>query len=136
VIAAGTLPRGRSPSRRIRLSPRRIVGEMRRRPVEQQVRHAGRPMALLGDQDFGLAGRRVPRRRIGAAVAFEVVLVAIDEHHHVGVLLDRAGVAEVRQLRPLVGPLLDGAAELALLQHRHVELLASVFRQRVISGKA
>src|SRR5258707_15615475 len=68
-----------------------------------------------------LAGRCVPRRRIGAAVAFEVVLVAIDEHHHVGVLLDSAGVAEVRQLRPLVGLLLDRAAELAQRQHGHVD---------------
>jgi hypothetical protein len=85
-------------------------------------RTAGSPRrsvhGALGHQDLRLAGRGVPRRRIGAAIAFEVVLVAIDEHHHVGVLLDRAGIAEVRQLRPLVGPLLDGAAELAQRQHR------------------
>jgi hypothetical protein len=42
-----------------------------------------------------------------------VILVAVDEHHDVGVLLDRAGVAEVGQDRPLVVAGLDGAARAA-----------------------
>jgi len=58
----------------------------------------------------------------GAAVAFEAVLVAIDEHHHVGVLLDRAGVAG-----PTVAAACRSAArrraERARRQHRHVEFL-------------
>ncbi len=53
----------------------------------------------------------------------QVVVVAVDEHHHVGVLLDRAGFAEVRELRPLVLALLDRAGELRQRHDRHRELL-------------
>src|SRR4051812_14529665 len=51
-----------------------------------------------------------------------VVLVAVDEHHQVGVLLDRARLAQVAQHRALVGPLLDAAVELRQRDHRHLEL--------------
>ena len=58
--------------------------------------------------------------RLGALV---VVLLAVDEHDDVGVLLDRAGFAQVGELRPLVLALLDRARELRQRQHRHVQLL-------------
>ena len=41
--------------------------------------------------------------------ALLVVLVAVDEHHHVGVLLDRARFTQIGELRPLVLALLDRA---------------------------
>ena len=43
---------------------------------------ADRPVAVLGDDDVGLAG---------ALGVLLVVLLAVDEHHQVGVLLDLAG---------------------------------------------
>ena len=51
-----------------------------------------------------------------------VVLVAVDEHHEVGVLLERPGLAEVGEDRPLVVALLDRARELRQRQDRHVEV--------------
>ena len=81
---------------------------------------AGRAVALLADDDFGAAvhllhlalpGEVLGRAFLGLLV-LEVVFLAIDEEHDVGVLLDRAGVAEVGELRMLVVALLDGAAEL------------------------
>ena len=68
--------------------------------------------------------------RLGALV---IVLLAVDEHDDVGVLLDRAGFAQVGELRPLVLALLDGARELRERQDRHVSSLAIAFRPRVIS---
>jgi hypothetical protein len=51
-----------------------------------------------------------------------VVLVAVDEHHEVGVLLDRAGLAQVRQHGALVRALLDAAVELRERDHGHLQL--------------
>ena len=51
-----------------------------------------------------------------------VVLVAVDEEDEVGVLLDRAGLAEVGEDRALVLALLDGARELGERDDRHVEV--------------
>ena len=47
--------------------------------------------------------------------------------HDIGILLDRAGDAQVRQLRPLVGPVFNRSAQLRERQHRYVKLL----RQRL-----
>src|SRR5207302_3845434 len=54
-----------------------------------------------------------------------VELLTIDETHDVGVLLDRPGLAQVRQLGApvLAAPLLGGARELGQRHHRHVQLL-------------
>jgi hypothetical protein len=60
---------------------------------------------------------------VGRLLGGEVIILAVDEQHNVGVLLDRAGLAKVGQLRALVLALLDGAAELGQGQHRHVQLL-------------
>ena len=94
-------------------------------------------VALLGDDHFGLAGgarylASIPRTSRSFSVSsasavgldgLEIIILAIDEEHDVGVLLDRARFPEVRQLRPLVLALLDRAAELRQADHRHVELL-------------
>ncbi len=53
----------------------------------------------------------------------DVIILAVDEHDDVGVLLDRARFAQIRQLRALVLALLDRAAELRQRHHRHVHVL-------------
>ena len=58
----------------------------------------------------------------------EIIILAVDEEHDVGVLLDRARFAQVRQLRPLVLALLDRAAQLRQADHRHVELLGELLQ--------
>ena len=68
---------------------------------------------MLGDDDVRLAGP------LGLLV---VVLVAVDEHDQVGVLLDLAGLAEVRQERALVGASLDSARQLRDRDHGNVQL--------------
>jgi len=55
--------------------------------------------------------------------ALQVVLLAVHEHDDIGVLLDRARLAKVGKLRPLVLALLDGTAQLRQRQHRHIEFL-------------
>ena len=57
---------------------------------------AGWPVTLFADDDFCHAGF--------FAGFFGVVLVAVDEHDDVGVLLNRAGLAQVAHHRAFVGP--------------------------------
>ncbi|MDF2782518.1 MAG: hypothetical protein K0S96_2323 [Geminicoccaceae bacterium] len=107
--------------------------------VEGELDRADRAVALLGDVEIGDAAAvlvalpplavllvvllvALTGARLGLG-ALQVVLVAVDEHHHVGVLLDRAGFAQIRELRPLVLALLDRARELGERQDRDVELL-------------
>jgi hypothetical protein len=59
---------------------------------ENEVQRAGGSVALLCDDQFGF--RPIFFRKIGL-----VEIGAIDEHHHVGVLLDGARFAEVGKLR-------------------------------------
>src|SRR5688500_13447402 len=59
---------------------------------------AGRAVALLGDDDLRLA-LQPPLLDLLRAV---VVLLAVDEHHDVGVLLDRARFPQVRKPRAVV----------------------------------
>ena len=61
---------------------------------EEQLDGADGAVAVLGDDDFGDAA-------VGGFGV--VVLVAVDHHHDVCVLLDRAGFAQVAEHRPLVG---------------------------------
>ena len=51
-----------------------------------------------------------------------VVVVAVDEEDEVGVLLEAAGLAEIREDRPLVVALLDGARQLREREDRHLEV--------------
>src|SRR5262245_14465527 len=106
----------------------REIAEFRDFALEVQRHRADRPVALLGDKDVGdvvdLAAVLLPAldpfvelvdRLIRALLrlgAFVIVLLAIDEHDDVGILLDRTGFAQVRELRSLVLALLDGAREL------------------------
>ncbi len=93
---------------------------MVRRGVELQFDDAGGAVALLADDDFGDAGDLVhlvlPFLMLGGVgarlLAGEVIFLAVDEEHHVGVLLDRAGFAQVGQLRALVVAVFDLARKL------------------------
>src|SRR5690349_13193234 len=136
----------RSPARRGRESVDAIgeavgadeVLEFRGFMREPQRHLADRAMALLGDENFRGAmyllepGLPILIAQIVALVALfraarrlaagEIILLAEDEHHDVGVLLDRARFAQVREHRPLVVALLDGARELGERDDRDVEL--------------
>ena len=71
---------------------------------EHQPLRTDRPGAVLGDDHLGRA--LVGRLRV-------VHLVAVQEHHHVGVLLERAGLTQVGEHRALVGARFQVSAELA-----------------------
>src|SRR5437762_3411049 len=86
-------------TRRPRCLTRRVVVEARVFLLEMKLQVAGRPLALLADEHFGdslddLVGLRIDRP--------VVKLLPVNEQHNVGVLLDRAGLAQVRELRPAV----------------------------------
>ena len=91
------------------------VTESRVLPLELQRHRTRRSMALLGDDDLGLAVRELHvefpllvlgRTGLGLLV-LQIVFLAIHEQHHVRVLLDRAGFAQVGQLRMLVVAIFD-----------------------------
>src|ERR1019366_1129878 len=82
-------------------------------PDEGQPLHTGGTVAVLGHDDL---------RGALALGRFGVVdLVPVDEHHHVGVLLDGAGLSQVGQHRALVLALLQPAGQLGQCHHRHLE---------------
>src|SRR3954454_6005178 len=91
---------------------RRQVGELRVALEEGELDRVRRAVAVLGQVHLGEA------LLVGLVV---VVLVAVDEHHQVGVLLDRPGLAEGGEDRPLVVALLDRAGELRHGQDRDVD---------------
>ena len=114
------------------------IAEARDGGVELQLHGAGRAVALLADDDLGLA---VHQRHLGLPLEVlfgarprllvaEVVFLAEHEQHHVGVLLDRAGFTQVRKLRALVVAVLDLTRELRQRHDRHVEF----FGQRLEAG--
>jgi hypothetical protein len=81
--------------------------------LEGQGDVADRAVAVLGDDDVRLA------LALGLLV---VVLVAVDEGDEVGVLLDRAGLAQVGEHGALVGARLDAAVELRERDDRALQL--------------
>src|SRR6266568_174834 len=90
---------------------RGIVVEPRVFLLEMQLDRAGRTVALLPDDDLGDPFDALVALRVHRAV---VELLAVNETHHVGVLLDRARLPQVGELRPavLAAPLLRGARQL------------------------
>src|SRR5205823_3903088 len=62
---------------------------------ERQLHGVRRTVALLGDDQL----RHAVQVFLLGLVAVHVHLFAIDERHHIGVLLDRARFAQVRKLR-------------------------------------
>ena len=61
--------------------------------------------------------------RAAGRLARQVIFLAKDEHHDIGILLDRAGFAQIGEHRALVLSLLDRARQLRQSQHRNIELL-------------
>src|SRR5205807_3189304 len=78
-------------------------------------------VALLADDQLGLAFEAFVGLGIDRAI---VELLPIDETHHVGVLLDGPGLAQVGELGAavLAAALLGGAGQLGQRDHRDVEL--------------
>ena len=75
---------------------------------------------MLGDDDFRHSGRR----HAVLVLVDAVVLRAVDERHDVGVLLDGARFAQVRELRTLrAAAHLGGTAQLRQGDNRHVQFL-------------
>ena len=69
-------------------------------------------IALLGDDDFGLAGI------LARFVAAMVVFLAVHEHDHVGILFDRSRFAQVAQAWTVVLAFFGLSIELGQAQHR------------------
>ena len=89
--------------------------------VPPDLHRVDRAVALLGDDEL----RDVPVRRF-----LVVVVVAVDEADVVGVLLDGARLAEVRELRALalLAARLDGAVELRERDDREAQLLRQLLQ--------
>ncbi len=81
---------------------------------ERQPHRAEGPVAVLGHDEL-----RLP---LGCRVLV-VDLVAVDERDDVGVLLDRAALTQVRQLRSAVGAVLGSPRQLRQRDDRNLELL-------------
>ena len=60
---------------------------------------------------------------LAGLAALDIIFLAEHEQHHIGVLLDRAGFAQIRKLRAFVLPLLDLAGELGQGEDRDMQLL-------------
>ena len=105
------------------LEPAGSAGTRSGRSGARRPRPPLRCLAMMSSASPGLVG--------GLGV---VVLVAVDEHHEVGVLLDLAGLAQVGEHRALVGPRLDAARELARARSpARSSSRARIFSPRLIS---
>src|SRR3981189_1930450 len=129
---AGVQP-GRAPSVGLRRQMAVLceVAEPRELALELQFNRSRRSMALLGDNDFSLAKSEIHfhppffmlrRAHLGFFV-LQIIFLAVDEQHDVGVLLDRTGFAQVRQLRMLVVAAFDLTRQLRKCDHWNIGLL-------------
>ena len=71
-----------------------------------------RAVSLFGDDDFS---------DVFLVGVFVVIVVSVEEHNHVGILLDGSGFSEVGQHRTVVGTLLYGSGKLRQGNYRDVE---------------
>src|SRR6202041_1636785 len=107
------------------------VAEAGELPFELQFDGARRSMALLCDDDFGFPEGQLhfelPFFMFGGArlglLVLQVIFLAVDEQNDVGVLFDRTGFAQVRQLRVLVVTAFDLARQLRQRNHGNIQLL-------------
>src|SRR5690606_16392547 len=94
-------------------------------PEEDEVHAADGAVTLLGDD-------KLHRDGAGSHAAVPLLIpgvLAVDEHHHVGVLLDGAGLTQVREHGLATLALLDLSAELAEREHRHLQLLGELLER-------
>jgi hypothetical protein len=89
--------------------------------AEDELDGPNRTVAVFGNLDFC---------NILFEGVFFVHLRPVNEHDNVGVLLERAGFAQVRELRLFVGALLHGSRKLGGCQDGHVELASQDFMLR------
>src|SRR6516225_4263967 len=88
--------------------------------LKLQLDRTGWTMALLADNDLGLAVNGIHlglpfKMLLGAGPRFfilEVVLLAEDKHHHIGVLLNRPRLSQVGELWAFVIAVLNLTREL------------------------
>src|SRR5690606_7293258 len=92
----------------------RHVGEAREGALEGNRHRARGAVAVLGDDEVGFAR---PRRLL------LVGRLAVQQDHHVGVLLERARFTQVRERGLLVDALLGAAVELRERDHRNLQFL-------------
>src|SRR4029078_656635 len=92
---------------------------------ERELRGPCRSVARLADDDLGNAFGTLIRCAIGITVLF----FTIDEHDDVGVLLESARLAQVRQLRSMIGPRLRRARQLRERDDRYLEFLRQPFER-------
>src|SRR3990167_11242194 len=83
---------------------------------ERQLHHASRAVPLLGDDQLRDAG-------VGTVRVAAIDLVPVDQQDDVAILFQRAGLAQVRELRPMVTPELGRPGQLRQHEDRDVELL-------------
>ena len=57
-----------------------------------------------------------------------IIIITVDEHYHVGVLLDGSGLTQVRQHRAMIRSLLYSPAQLRQCQHRYGQLSGDCFQ--------
>ena len=93
-------------------------------------------MALFADDDFSLAMhlfhhglplRHLVKFMIARFFAFFVVFIAVHEHHHISVLFDRAGFAQIGQLRAFVFAAFHLARQLRQGHDRDVQFFGDGF---------
>ena len=96
-------------------------------------------MALLGDDQLRLVMRHfhillpfihstleflgIVEGKLLRRSLHQVVFIAIDEHDHIGILLDRTRLTQIRKLRALVFAAFHGARQLRQRNHRHRQFL-------------
>src|SRR5207249_2981883 len=108
---------------RLRTADREVL-EPRELPDEGELDDARWAVALLADDQFGDA------LRIGRRLALVLVLIlAVDEDHDVGVLFERARLAQVGQLRPVIRPRFRRAAQLRQDDDGDIQLLRQPFHR-------
>src|SRR2546427_7743904 len=81
---------------------------------EGELQHTRRSVALLADDDLGHAA---------VLVGSLVLLFAVDEDHHVCVLLKATTLAQIRKLRPFFRAAFGRARELRERDHGDPQLL-------------
>ena len=85
--------------------------------LPQQFDVVGGAISLLGHDDLGLA-----LDPFAVFIVALVILLAVHEHHHVGILLDGARLPEVVEPGPVVARGLRLTVELGQAEHRDIEL--------------
>src|SRR5579864_808873 len=116
-----------------------VITELRGFPFESQPHSSYRSVALLRDnylrEPLSRGASLLPLLMLvveflivftclrGGFRAPKIVFLTKDKHDDVGILLDRAGFAQIGQLRAFVLALLNRARQLRQGQHRHIELL-------------